>query len=42
MQKPFWKQTNEKNKNRLIDDLKKILISASKLQIKYLIIPSSR
>ena len=22
MQKPFWKQTNKKNKNRLIDDLK--------------------
>ena len=39
MQKPFWKQANDKNKKRLIDDLKKILISASKLQIKYLIIP---
>ena len=39
MQKPFWKQTNKKIKNRLIDDLKKILICASKLQIKYLIIP---
>jgi L-ribulose-5-phosphate 3-epimerase len=39
MQKPFWKQKSKKVRIYLLNDLKKILISASALKIKYLIIP---
>ncbi len=39
MQKPFWKQKSKKVRINLLNDLKKILVSASALKIKYLIIP---
>lgn len=38
MQKPFWKAKKDQKK-KLILDLKKIIFCASKLRIKYLIIP---
>ncbi len=39
MQKPFWKQKINKLRLSLLKDLKKILINAIKLKVKYLVIP---
>ncbi len=39
MQKPFWKTSNSHLKLKLLKDLKNIIINASNLKIKFLIIP---
>ena len=39
MQKPFWKEENDKRREVLIEDLKKVLSCASILKIRYLVIP---
>ena len=39
MQKPFWKESNKKERDGLISYMKRLFIAASKVGIKFIIIP---